>query len=422
MAPPLAERIAPWTPPTRPLRRLLTRLLPRLLPALARGARATQADRYRKTFHAATHGRVLLWFALGAPTSLRQFYAGLTEAPGQLQAVGLPGDAVPVSFSQFAESHTSRPADFLADLGRLLLAEVRQHGPRRAVPADLLAIDSTFVRLSVKLAAWLPAPKGKEIPGMRLQVAYQPAQWLPECFVVTTGRVHDRPGFDRLTADERLLPNHTVVLDLGYYSHVRLAHIQAQGGHFVTRRHATATLVIEEPLPLQGHFEALPPSRIRVTGDARVTVGALGNRASVVLSNLRLGTATVAPSPAVARRGGAAITYELLTDRWDLSAEEVVQTYLWRWQIELFFRWLKHHLDLLHLVGFSENAVRLTVWLALIRHALVLLATAALGHQRPTPQIAAQLAAAAIGLALVAPPQPLVCQSPLPGWESFFDP
>jgi hypothetical protein len=64
----------------------------------------------------------------------------------------------------------------------------------------------------------------------------------------------------------------------------------------------------------------------------------------------------------------------------------VVQYYLWRWQIELFFRWLKSHLALDRPLGFSANAVQLSVWLALILHLLALLAARVLGlaHRSPS--------------------------------------
>ena len=55
-----------------------------------------------------------------------------------------------------------------------------------------------------------------------------------------------------------------------------------------------------------------------------------------------------------------------MTDRWDLSAAEVVQCYLWRWPIELFFRWLTRQLGLLRPFGRSPEAVWLSVLLAVI--------------------------------------------------------
>ena len=68
--------------------------------------------------------------------------------------------------------------------------------------------------------------------------------------------------------------------------------------------------------------------------DQRVTVGSAKNQAGAVLPGLRLVTAAVAPKPAAARRGAKPVVYEILTDRWDLDALEVVQVYLWRWTIE----------------------------------------------------------------------------------------
>jgi DDE family transposase len=106
---------------------------------------------------------------------------------------------------------------------------------------------------------------------------------------------------------------------------------------------------------------------------------------------MRLVTARVAPTPAAARRAAASVQYELLTDRWDLAADEVVQLYLWRWQIELFFRWLKRYVRLPQLLGYSRNAVELTLLLALLVHLLTVLAAHALGARRRSPTLRARL-------------------------------
>ncbi len=119
--------------------------------------------------------------------------------------------------------------------------------------------------------------------------------------------------------------------------------------------------------------------------DQRLTLGSPNNRAGAVLSGMRLVTAVVDPTPKAARHGATPVTYQLVTDRWDLPAEAVVQIYLWRWRIELFFRWLKSHLHLTQLLGYSRNALELTFVLALIVHLMTLLAADAvgIGHRSP---------------------------------------
>lgn len=158
--------------------------------------------------------------------------------------------------------------------------------------------------------------------------------------------------------------------------------------------------------------------RISVPADQRGTVGRANNRQGAVLPGLRLVTAAVAPQPAAARRGAPAGGYQLLTDRRDLTAHAVAQLYLWRWPIELFFRWLKSHIHLPRLLGYSANAVELTVWLALVVHLLTLLAARALGRSRRSAALLRQLGRALAQIA-AEPPRlaPPAIQLAFPDWN-----
>lgn len=142
--------------------------------------------------------------------------------------------------------------------------------------------------------------------------------------------------------------------------------------------------------------------RITVHREAQVTVGSASHRAGTVLPALRLAAAVVASSPAATRRGAAAQGYTLLTDRWDLTADEVVRAYLWRWRIELFFRLLKSHLHLDRPLGGSRNAVALTFWLALLAQLLIGLLVQALGRKQRSPELLALLASSLAALQGVA--------------------
>ena len=396
----------------RTLRRWLSDELGRLRRLVEQSAAHCQADRYRKHFSALDHSWLLVFHGLSGKPSLHQSYAAFAAAPSLLAASGLEritpaGDpALGVSYSQFAASNTSRPAAFLACLVPPLLARARALGHRAPTgpwPAGLEAIDSTFVRLSLKLAPWLPHATGdqaeSDIGGVRLQVRFTPARDLPERVVVTDTRTNDYQGLDALVLDDpaelQRLRDHTLVIDLGYYSHQRFARLREARIHFVTRQHPQAQVQVEAALAVQPPLPDLAgqSGRIRVLHDQRVTVGSAHNRRGAVLVGLRRVIAAVAPLPAAARRGASVQRYELLTDRWDLSAQEVVQLYLWRWQIELFFRWLKKYVHLTRWLGYSPNAVELTVWLALVVHLLAMLATHALGRSRRSPALLGSLAA-----------------------------
>ena len=402
-------RVAQCSPPSqgknlnRRLRRWLSREFPRLRPVIQVSAAHCHADRYRKHFTAVSHAFLLLFHGLSRGPSLTQSYhAFRTCRPLVIQA-GLAisedpdDDRLSVSLSQFAASHTSRPPEFLAGLVPLLAERVRalKGHADLALPPDLQLLDGTFLRLSLKLAAWLPNRDPSDIPGVRLQFQYTPAADLPSCLLISDTHTNDCQALDQLLADPHGVlaswREQTLVFDLGYYSHRRFACLLAAGVHLVTRLQGQATVQVTRDDPVPQPLPQMPAERMIVRSDQQITLGSPNNRAGAVLPQLRLVTAQVAPLPAALRQGAKSIVYRLITDRGDLSAHEIVQIYLWRWQIELFFRWLKSHIPLLQFLGYSRRALDLTVWLSIIVHLLVVLAAHALGLTRRSPSLLRQL-------------------------------
>lgn len=381
----------------RQLRRWLAREFPWLKQEIATSANRCHADFYRKHFDSFAHASLLIFHGLSGNQSLRQSYAAFPACPGLAQYSGLakPEDpeGIAVSFSQFAESNTSRPAAFLAGIVPSLIARVRQEGklPPGSLPPHLHIVDSTFLRLSLLLAPWLPSNNKADVPGMRIQLQYDPALDLPEHVIINDTRTSDQKGLDQILLDEptRLaeMNGQTLVTDLGYYSHARFRRLLAAGVHLVTRLHPQARVQVEAQLPVQQPLPTMSPGRIAVMSDQRVTLGPRNNR----VAGFRLVTAQVDPLPKAARRGAQPVVYRVLTDRFDLTAPEVIQIYLWRWQIELFLRWLKRYVHLPRLLGYSRNAVELSVWLAIVVHLLTVLATLTLGLQRRSPALLRQI-------------------------------
>lgn len=415
--------------PNRALRRLLAHEFTRLRPTIAKTAAACDAERYRKHFDSFAHACLLLFHGLSRGHSLRQSYAAFASCPGMLALSGLGTEeaSLAVSFSQFAASNTSRPAAFLANLLPVFVTRMRQRGvASRHLPSDLYILDATFLRVSLTLADWLPQVTQTRNHGVRVQCLYHPDSDLPQQVAVTTVRRNDVQSLDAMLLDDpaqvAALAGQTLLIDLGYYSHRRFAGLRAAGVHFVTRLHHQAMLAVTAERPIQCALPAepaLPPDRITVLADQQITLGSPNNRAGAVLEGMRLVTALVQPTAPAARRGDQPHTYRILTDRFDLAPDLVVQSYLWRWQIELFFRWLKSHLKLPRLLGYSQNAIELSVALALFVHLLCLLAAEELGHSRRTPTLLAHLPwALAQVMASDAAPASSMVQLPLPGWPT----
>lgn len=417
--------------PNRQLRRWLTVEVRHLRPQIVASAARCQAERYRKHFDSFAQTCLLLFHGFSGSHSLRESYAAFGACSGLRALSGLANHADPdderlgVSFSQFANSNTTRPADYLSQLIPALVTRVRQYGrsPAISLPPQLQVLDSTFLRLSLLLAPWLPNKDKSDVPGVRLQVRYTPALDLPEHILITDTHSNDCQGLDQAILDDPVqlasLRDQTLAIDLGYYSHRRFQRLLAAGVHFVSRLQQQAMVGYEADLPVQQPLPQLADGRITLLSDQRVTLGSPNNRAGAVLPGLRLVTARVQPLAKAARRGAQSVTYQLLTDRWDLSTAEVVQFYLWRWQIELFFRWLKSHVHLPRVLGHSRNAVELTVWLAIIVHLLTILAMRSLGFGRRVPGLLRQLGRL---LSQLAPSDlqdltPAPRQLAFPGWD-----
>lgn len=416
----------------RHLRRVLAALLADLEPALRASAAACDAERYRKHFDALGHLGLLLVYALGDHPSLRRGYTGMLTCPGLAQVCGLltpDGEGLTVSFSQFAASNTSRPAEFLAGLLPALLVRARQVAPHDPAlpPRDLLIYDTTFVRLSLRVCPWL-ARRDPAGAGLNVLVGYRPASDLPEDVGISDTRTNDVQRFDRAVLDDpaRLasLREQTLAFDLGFYSHRRFAQLRAAGVHLVSRLHRQARVVVVAEQPVPAPLPDLPVGRITVERDAAIILGSPNNRAGAVLPGMRLVEAVVQPRPRAARRGAEPVRYRLVTDRWDLSAALVVLLYLWRWEIEQFFRWLKRILGVLRPVGTSRNAVEVSIYLALIVHLLCVILAAAGNLGRRSTVLLALLPGVLAHLRAADRPTPhaAVRQLSLPGWPTLHPP
>lgn len=329
-----------------------------LTPHLDRAAATPGADRYRKHFPFRAHLWILLIHVLDSADSLRQTHARL--AARAFAGLGLPHG---ISFSQLARSSTSRDPTGVERLLTDLVAVARHRAdpPWRAL-TRIQVIDSSFLALSAKLAPW--SRHGKHAPGVRVQTGFDLGGAIPAALCLTLADTHDTTALR--ARDLEGLAGWTVVIDLGYYGHRLFAQLRAAGISVISRLHPQAVYQIAAP-------HAVPsittPDGDVVLGDQTITLGSPNNRAGAVLPEMRL---VVSRSPT-----GEASSF--VTDRFDLPAADIVALYRKRWQIELFFRFLKHQLKRLQPLGQSRAAV----WLGVLIGAIVAIVLMLLDQLRP---------------------------------------
>jgi hypothetical protein len=325
----------------------LGRRLRRLLAAPIRTAAAVPgADAYRKHFPARAHLWFLVWHTLSAQPSLRQSHAAASADPAWWRTLGLPDG---ISRSQLARSSTSRPLGCAETLLATLQQQVPPTARATSVWGRVQLVDSTFVTLAAALAPW--SRHGRHAPGLRVHTGVNLATGLPDQFHFTLADTHDVRAFRE--RDWTAWRGWTVVIDRGYYAHQSFAELRAAGVSWLCPLHAQARLVVTATQ--SGPWPAASTGE-QIVADDTITLGSANNRRGTVLAGLRL----------VTSRTATGAVHQVVTDRLDLSAGELVALYHQRWQIELFFRWLKHHLGILHPLGFSRTAVELTVLLAAI--------------------------------------------------------
>lgn len=224
------------------------------------------------------------------------------------------------------------------------------------------AIDSTFLRLSAEFSPW--STHGRFTPGVRVQCAFEVGRQIPTSLRLTLTPTNDH---EALRSWEREpLRGWTVLIDLGYDGHRQFARLQEGGISFLSRVHpqVSSQVTVTRTVPVKATADGDVVLR-----DETITLGSPNNRAGAVSPGLRL----------IASRNRAGREQAFVTDRFDLTAAELVWLYRYRWQIELFFRWLKHQLTMTHAIGRSRAAL----WLTVIVAAIVALLLALVAPERP---------------------------------------
>jgi hypothetical protein len=291
----------------------------------------------------------LLYGQLSGAQSLREIEGGLASHADRLYHLG----ARAVSRSTLADANATRPPEVFAGLFARLVKQVGR-GLRRKLGEAVHLVDSTSLRLSQLSADWARFSDG--VYGAKLHVVYDADGEHPVEAALTPARVNDITFAQTMP----ITAGATYVFDLGYYDYAWWATLDAAGCRIVTRLKSNTKLAIVK--------------RNRAKGDA-----ILSDRIGYLPARLAASRNNPFQEPVreirVRIEGGKIL--RIVSNDLDAPAQEIAALYKSRWQIELFFRWIKQTLKIKHFLGTSENAVRIQIAVALIAYLLLRLAYAA---------------------------------------------
>jgi hypothetical protein len=286
----------------------------------------------------------LLYAQLSGSESLRAIEAGFESHASKLYHLG----ACEVSRSTLADANAQRPCAVFTGLLAELMGRCERGLGRRIAEAVYL-IDSTGFRLSSLSADWAQFSAG--VSGAKLHIVYNPDSMRPSFAEVTPANVNDITVAKTMPIKKGA----TYVFDLGYYDYGWWAKLDDAGCRIVTRLKVNTPLAVvaenrvpEGSLVLSDRIGHLPARQAR----------SRRNPFQDPVRELRVRTET-----------GKIL--RILTNDLDAPADEIAELYKRRWQIELFFRWIKHTLKIRHFLGTSENAVRIQIAVALIAFLLL---------------------------------------------------
>ena len=313
----------------------------------------TCVRRYRgdykvKDFTCADHFRVLAFAQLTYRESLRDIETCLRAMRSKLYHMGLRST---VSRNNLSHANETRDWRIYADFAQILIAQARRLYIDDDLGIDLqatvYALDSTTIDLCLSLFPWARFRKAKG--AVKLHTLLNLRGSIPEFIHVSHGLFHDVNVLDLLLP----LPGAFYVMDRAYLDFGRLFVLDQAGAFFVTR----------------------PKKRFNFRRQYSHPV----DRSTGLICDQTILLTTFYPAkkyPQPLRR----IRYFdvdrqqrliFLTNNFDLDALTITQLYKARWQIELFFKWIKQHLRIKAFYGTSPNAVKTQIWAAIATYLLV---------------------------------------------------
>jgi hypothetical protein len=296
--------------------------------------------------------------------SLRDIEACLRAVASKLCHMGLRGKVSRATLADANESHDWR---IFADFAQVLIAIARPLYAHDPIGIDLdqslYALDSTTIDLCLSLFPWAKFQKHKA--AVKMHTLLDLHGNIPTFISITDGKVHDVNILDEILPEAGAF----YVMDRGYVDFERLYVFTLSAAFFVVRTKSNVVL--------QRRYSHPVDKSTGVRSDHTVILTAIDS-AKAYPDPLR----RVSYLDVETRK-----RFKFLTNNFRLPALTIAQLYKCRWQVELFFKWIKQHLRIKAFYGTSENAVKTQIWIAVSVYVLVAIVRKRLGLEASLYQI-----------------------------------
>jgi transposase len=257
-----------------------------------------------------------------------------------------------VNQSTLSRANESRDWHIFADFGSYLISLVQPLYTDSSIPdleidKDVFVLDSTTISVSIVLMNWA---KGKYSRGaVKMHTLLDLRGSIPTFIHITDGKYHDVNALDEI----KIVPSAIYVMDKAYIDFKRLYNLNESGAFFVIRARDNF------------RFKAVKSKKVDKTKGLRCDQTI---KLTIYMSNKLY--------PKKLRRikyhdQEKNLTLVFLTNNFEIDALDIAAIYKNRWQIEVFFRWVKQNLQIKTLWGHSENAVKTHLWIAICTYLIV---------------------------------------------------
>ena len=294
---------------------------------------------------------VQLFFGqLTSLNSLRDICTCLKAHKKKLYHLGIKQN---VNQSTLSRANERRDWRIFADFGDYLIKTVRPLYANTPIPNvdienDVFALDSTTISLSIKLFSWA---RGKYSRGaIKVHTMLDLRGSIPTFIFITDGKYNDGNILDEIIP----LPNGIYLMDRAYIDFTALYRMNTAGAYFITRSKETLDyLVTGWKMNIDESSGILSDKTIKLKGP---------KSKRLYPDKLRMVEYYDDEKDMV---------FVFITNNFEVSALDVARLYRNRWQIEVFFKWIKQNLTIKTLWGHSENAVNIHIWIAICTYLIV---------------------------------------------------